>query len=360
MKQHFVPQVYLRPFARKIKRYHSLDVYDKKEQKFIKVKTENILAITNLYTLETPNEISENPLIIEKVYAQFIEPLYGKIYRILIDDNKTIISDQERAEIIIGILHLYYRNPHNFDRIINRHVLNIENIYKIALENNQNSFSYIDEIFEVKEYDLNSIKSKIKEKLDHYFKNHLELTTKFTQNHEFMIIEVFKSEKANLFTNDNPLYHQDYLVDDTSNPLLFSSEFTIPINKKYFVKLSHNKEKKNNFIYRSKISDFMVNVINNDIFNQAVRFVICNQDNYNEYIEIKMNLDDTSIHRKMDFIEGIILTCEQSNQKDEFYYLLKEFFSKYVSQDKNLSKEDEYHLMMKMKELNKKKKLNEI
>ena len=52
MRQHFVPQVYLRPFARKIKRYHSLDVYDKLEQKFFKVKTENILAINEIIDLK--------------------------------------------------------------------------------------------------------------------------------------------------------------------------------------------------------------------------------------------------------------------------------------------------------------------
>jgi len=360
MRQHFVPQVYLRPFARKIKRYHSLDVYDKLEQRFFKVKTENILAITDLYTLEIPNKISENPLIIEKVYAQFIEPLYGKVYKILIDDNKTNITDQERAEIIISILHLYYRNPYNFDKIVAKHVENIERLHKISLKNNQKSFSYLDENFNLENFDINFTKSKVKEKIDYFFKNHLELTTQFTHTHEFMIIEVFKSENANLFTNDNPLQHQDFLTEDTSNPLLFSSEFTIPINKRYFIKLSHNKEKRKNLIYRSKISNFMVNVINNDIYNQSVRFVICDQEDYHKYLEVKNDLDDTSIHKKMDFIEQIISSCEQTSKKDVFYNLLKEYHNKYLNQDKNLSKDDEFDLMMEMKELNKVKKINEI
>ncbi|MEL1248557.1 DUF4238 domain-containing protein [Flavobacterium helocola] len=362
MKQHFVPKVYLKRFAVKNKNEYIVEVYDKKEEKFFKVNTENILSVTNLYTLDPSNNKSNNPLIVEKIYSDFIEPLYEKSIKILLDDSRTYISNLERAEILISILHLYHRNPNNFKKLINAHIEIINTMYLNSINENKLEFSYLDETYKTENFNIDEIKEKIELKINKIFKeNHLDLTAKFGEIHEFTAMEVFKCEtQGNFFTNDNPIHFQDFLNTEANNPFLISAEFTIPLTKKYFLKLSHDNTKKVNYIYRYKISDFHVNLINDQTCKTASRFVICNKNDFIVFLEDKKIIDDISIHRKMDLLKQVIEHCEKSNLKDEYYKLIKYYYIKYLEQNNHLDKIDEYNLMMRMKELNKQKKASLI
>lgn len=363
MKQHYVPKVYLKNFGEKNKGKYTVDVYDKKDQKFFKVATDNILAIKNLYTLDLPNQKSDNPLVVEHIYANFIEPMYDRTIKMLFDESRTYINNMERSEIIISVLHLLHRNPHVFSKMVEEHIMKIQNLYDYALKVNKTDFHYLDETYFVKGFDINLVRLEVSSKIDKIFReNQLDLTAAFSGMHEFLIIEIHTIEDDSIFfTNDNPLYFEDITtLDKSDNPYKKSTEFSLPFGKKHFIKLYHDKNKLVNYIYRQKISNFSVSLINNETISKAKRFVICNEIYYQKFLEHKEIIDDTSIHRKMHMLKQIIEDCERDDNKDDAYYLLKLYYEKYKKQNNALSKIDEYSMMQELKKLNAKNKISKI
>ena len=122
----------------------------------------------------------------------------------------------------------------------------------------------------------------------------------------------------------------------------------------------HDKNKLVNYIYRQKISNFSVSLINNETILKANRFVICNENYYQKFIEHKEIMDDTSIHRKMNILKQIIEDCERDNDMDDAYHLLKLYYAKYKKQNNVLAKIDEYIMMQEFKKLNVKNKISKI
>ena len=259
MRQHFVPKVYLKNFGEKNKRTYTINVYDKQEQKFFKVATDNILAITNLYTLDLPSKKADNALAVENVYANFIEPMFDRSMKILFDENRTSINNLERSEIIISILHLLHRNPHVFSQMVDEHIVNIQNLYDNAIKVNETRFNYLDETYQIEGFNIDLIRSEVSDKINKIFKeDHLELTAAFSEMHESLIIEIYTIEDdAIFFTNDNPIFFEDITPDKSNNPFKRTVEFSLPLSKKRLVKLFHDKNKKVNYIYRQKISSFL-------------------------------------------------------------------------------------------------------
>lgn len=362
MKQHYVPKVYLKNFGVKHKRNYTIEVYDKQDKKFFKVATDNILAITDLYTLDLPNQKSDNPLAVENVYANFIEPMFDKSMKILFDEKRTYINNLERSEIIISVLHLLHRNPHVFSKMIDEHIMNIQTLYNQTLKVDKSDFQYLDEKYLVEGFNIDVIRSEVSSKIDKIFReNHLDFTAAFSEMHEFLIIEVHTIEDDSIFfTNDNPIFFEDITSDKSNNPFKKTVEFSLPLSKKHLVKLFHDKNKMVNYIYRQKISNFNVSLINNETISKAKRFVICSENGYQKFLEHKEIIDDTSIHKKMDVLKQIIEDCERENNKDDAYYLIKLYYEKYKKQNNDLSKIDEYIMMQEFKKLNAKNKISKI
>lgn len=178
---------------------------------------------------------------------------------------------------------------------------------------------------------------------------------------EFLIIEIHTIEDDSIFfTNDNPIFFEDITSDKSNNPFKKTVEFSLPLSRKHWIKLFHDKNKMVNYIYRQKISNFSVSLINNETISKAKRFVICNENDYQKFLEHKDIIDDTSIHRKMDILKQIIEDCERDNNKDDAYYLLKLYYEKYKKQDNDLSKIDEYIMMQEFKKLSAKNKISKI
>ncbi|MFP7657616.1 DUF4238 domain-containing protein [Chryseobacterium proteolyticum] len=362
MKQHYVPKVYLKNFGEKNKRTYTIEVYDKQEEKFFKVATDNILAITNLYTLDLPSQKSDNPLAVENVYANFIEPMFDRSVKILFDEKRTYINNLERSEIIISILHLLHRNPHVFSKMIDEHIINIQNLYDHAIKTSETRFNYLDETYLVEDFDIDLIRSEVSSKINKIFReNHLDFTAAFSEMHEFLIIEIHTIKDGSVFfTNDNPVIFDDITSEKSNNPFKRTVEFSLPLSKKHLVKLFHDKNKMVNYIYRHKISNFNVSLINNETISKAKRFVICSENDYQKFLEHKDIIDDTSIHRKMDILKQIIADCERNNSQDDAYYLIKLYYEKYKRQNNDLSKIDEYIMMQEFKKLNAKNKMSKI
>jgi hypothetical protein len=222
MNQHYVPRVYLKNFGEKKGTEYYVNVYDKQKDKYFKTNIKNICSETDLYTLDETNQVAKHILAVEKVYSDFIEPLYAKAYNILTNDKIFSIDNLQRVEILIGIFQLYFRNPIIFRKNLDLHVQKIKELHIIALVENKKGLTYQDEDFSFKEWTLEGIQEFIIDKLLKVFKEqHIIATAQLGSFHEFTVIEVEKiiDDSANFLTNDNPLHFED-MLSKTENPFL--------------------------------------------------------------------------------------------------------------------------------------------
>src|SRR6478752_10280578 len=126
MNQHYVPRVYLKNFAKAKGRDYYVNVYDKINDRYFETNIKNICSETNLYTLDENNRVAKHVLSVEKIYSDFIEPIYAKAYSILTNEEIFYISDLQRVEILVGLFQFYYRNPIIFRKSLKIHLENIQ------------------------------------------------------------------------------------------------------------------------------------------------------------------------------------------------------------------------------------------
>lgn len=109
-RQHFVPRTYLRRFSRQKGDEFFISAIPKNadyKKEIFEVNIKNIALEKNFYTL--PGETDEQKMAIEKFYSEELEQHYSSIYEILVNPEKTTITDQERELIISTVITMYYR-----------------------------------------------------------------------------------------------------------------------------------------------------------------------------------------------------------------------------------------------------------
>lgn len=341
MRQHFVPRTYLKNFAEKTKKDFVVDVYDKVENRYFKTSTKGILAETDLYTLDEDNLFFKgDKLIIEKIYSDGFEPLYPKAYRLLVSDHISKITDIERSEIFVGIFQLYMRNPRFITESIAYHNNEVSKIYAKSIADGVEKFSYGDEVFDLGKIDLKQIKEKCKERIIKEFKEtHILGTRRILKFHENAKMVVHKIvDEAEFITSDNPLISLNSIYNN-ENALSKSMEFTIPLNKKYALKILHDNRKENNVIYRHTILAGNASSINDDIFNKSKRFIIGSEKTLQAYFKMKGYLDSTDLKLKMDAVRQILLKIPITAENREIMEVSRHYLDKY-DKEGGLSDED--------------------
>lgn len=147
MHQHYVPRVYLKNFGLKKKEEFFVNVYNVNDKTNFTTNIKNICGETDLYTLNPDDEDYKEPLMIENGYAEYFEPLYSKIYDILIDDNKIILTDNERAEILIAVFQFFFRNTKPLYESIEFHKKLITKKFENSRKKGIESFEYLGQTF---------------------------------------------------------------------------------------------------------------------------------------------------------------------------------------------------------------------
>ena len=111
IKQHYIPRSYLKNFAEcKKKNNCFVDVYFKKEDILRQnINTKTICYEKHLYTLQTNDESKKYDL--ELYYANNVDSEFQKIYKLLIDKNKNVLSIDEKLKVLYVCLSLYFRTP---------------------------------------------------------------------------------------------------------------------------------------------------------------------------------------------------------------------------------------------------------
>lgn len=352
MNQHYVPKSYLKSFADAKGKEYFVNVYDKLENRFFKTNVKNICSETNLYTLEEGNKIAKDLFAVEKAYSNGIEPLYLKVLDILTNNSIQFITRIERTEILISIFQLYFRNPILLKRSIIHHKNVVNNHYTISKSKGLKGFTYLDEDYSFRDWSLEQILNKVETDLTKVFKeHHLKGIEQIGIFHERAIFDIcYINDNSEFLTCDNPLIIEDR-IQNNLHPFQKSIEFTIPLNKKFALKMYHDNTKALNQIYRHYHPSGSVEMTNCNIYDQATRFVFTDSNKLKANRDFKSTiLDSTALDSKISIIKQIVEKFPIEPHNRDAHVLMRKYLHKYETSG-TLTKEDEYTLAYKIKKM---------
>jgi hypothetical protein len=332
MNQHYVPRSYLKNFATKIGKEFFIDVFDKIENKYFKVNIKKICSETNFYTLSDDSTIAKDVLAIERVYGEHIEPMYSRAYSILTDDSVFDITDNQRIEITLGVLHFRMRNPKILKNALIHHETNITRLYKESRDLGAKGLTYDNEDFSFREYSLEQIISFHSQKVVRLFKErHIAATAQIGNMHEFAKLEVnIAQDDSSFIASDNPLATEDY-VTKLENPLSRSSEFTFPLDNKHMLRILHDNTIKPYSIKRQVIPNGSVHILNSIIYKQSSRFLFGSRKVFDDYFALDKSLTDASGGLIIDIVKQVIDNIKPDINNIEAYNIISNFYAKHQS-----------------------------
>ncbi|MDB5234114.1 MAG: hypothetical protein JWR44_1107 [Hymenobacter sp.] len=351
MNQHFVPRVYLKKFAAKRGKEYFVDVFDKAENRYFNANIRKVCAEIDLYTLEPSATGDKDVLAIENLYANHIEPLYLKIYDTLVNDEVFTVSDSERKEIVLGILHFHMRNPRVLKRAIAHHRIEIAELCTEARAKKGKGITYFEEDFSFREWSEDSITNYFAEKTATAFKEkHILVTKQIISFHELAKIEIKIARGDSKFlTSDNPLVTEDFITK-YENPLSKSTEFIFTLNQKYAVRLYHDNTRELNTIRRGFIPNGSVNNINEKIFAQSARFLFGDKQSFKEYFHLQAFMQNDSLELKMDMIKQILDLRPDNEYSKASHSTLQEYYEKYMREG-TIDIEEEQRVYNKIRQI---------
>lgn len=333
MNQHFVPRVYLKNFSTKKGKEWFVYVFDKKENRYFVANTRKVCTEIDLYTLEQSATNTSDILVIENFYAQQVEPMYLKVYGILTNDRVFRVTDEERKEIVLCILHFHMRNPRVVKRAIANQRIEIPALCAEAKNKNAKGITYFEEDFSFREWSEQSIIEYFAEKTTKIFKKeHILVTKQITDFHNNAKIEInIAKGESKFLTSDNPLITEDFITK-YENPLSKATEFIFPLNQKYSVRLYHDNTRELNTIRRGFMPNGSVNSINEKIFEQSTRFLFGDKESFEEYFKLLGFMENDSIEFRMDIIKQILDVQPINEHGRKSHAILRSHYNKYLAE----------------------------
>ncbi len=342
----------MKNFAVKTGKEYFIEVYDKLENRYFKANIRKVCAEINLYTLPVDTKLASDILVIEKIYAESIEPMYLRAYKILTNDEVFEISDLQRIEMILSVLHFHMRNPRILKKALLHQQDEITRLYGQAKDKGARGLTYADEDFSFRERNLEQIIIYFSEKIVRIFKEkHIIVTKDISAFHEFAKIEInIAKENSQFITSDNPLAVEDYRTK-LENPMTKSAEFNFPLDSKHSLRLYHDNTRELNHIRRGLMPNGSVNLINSTVYEQSSRFIFGNKQAFNEYFKLQGFLNEESTELIINAIQQVLEIAQVTSDNEEHYRVLEELYNKYKK--RNFVSEDDKQIMMhKIRELN--------
>jgi hypothetical protein len=143
IRQHYVPKTYLKHFSVRRSGEYYISNINKDNcniDRIAEVNISNICLLKDLYTL--PGSTTDERMLIEQFYSSQYEAHYDRIYRILIDPNKIIVSDLERTLIISTVVTMLYRTTKWLSEINEFYGSAFQRMYEMCKETGHNSFMF--------------------------------------------------------------------------------------------------------------------------------------------------------------------------------------------------------------------------
>lgn len=351
MNQHYVPRCYLKNFAKQKGREFYVDVYDNNSHKYFNTNIKNICSEKHLYTLDQNQNVANDVLAMEKMYSNHFEPMFIKSYNLLINDRFTRMNEMQRAEITLGLFHLYMRNPHFAYNSINQHSVNIRRMYLEAISQGKKGITYLDEDFSFREWDEESIIKFFEEKiLKTYKEKHVYGIKEMSERHLNAAIEVIKIiDDSEFITCDRPFSMKNQLSND-DNPLERSQEFTLTLNLKYAVRIYHDLDQPWDTIVRNNIPNGNAALINATIEKHSEKYLIGKKSSIEAHFKMQEFMNDTSLDLKIDLIKQFLTKIPENDKNIEMKNLLRKYLDKY-EEEGTLSKSEVYELSLQIKQI---------
>ncbi len=269
--QHFIPKTYLKHFAHTAKNGTYLIAGYNKIKNEIKwdYSINDICVETDLYTLKHSPEMK---YALEDFFSEKIENNIPLLYKILIDDKKETITQEEKDIILGTTLSMYFRTP----KVLNQfsHFVSIL-INSIDIKGPA-TINFMGHNINIEGKTFKEIQKEIKEsnRID-YIRMQLEIFSQFLEfkkNDGIAIIELIGDNEY--ITSDNPVeIGQEF--KDKVNLFDASNSIYVPLDKKHalFIAPKIDGSLQNRVFYRR--DDFMQHVIlNHLVFENAERWVM--------------------------------------------------------------------------------------
>ena len=139
---HYVPRTYLKHFAREVINDDAPEYFihtlNKENGSLKEINIKNICVETDMYKIESNNP--EMRQLVERIYGKVFEDNYEELYNLLINENKSHITPEQRFTAIQFVISMYYRN--NIWLNSQNHLWDetLEKIYYLCKANGKDSY----------------------------------------------------------------------------------------------------------------------------------------------------------------------------------------------------------------------------
>lgn len=265
-RHHYIPKSYLKNFAlnQDDKFFVEAKLINEEAVKPNLISTVDICVGKNLYTI--PNVEGEDKYAIEKYYASEIDAIFPDIYKLLINEEISELTDEQRRNVILTVLSLFFRTP----KFLNLNAKYLDSVLHYAVENHIDGDGRV--IFKDDIYDLDFHISQfvqIRDELN--IQNKIVFLNEHMKDlHDFveyklkagmMMITIIGD--ANLITSDNPVIirsqvNKEFNLFDPTNII------HVPIDNKHYLMIAPNSEDAlPNTVFRTSHDDIMFVLTNN-------------------------------------------------------------------------------------------------
>jgi len=351
MVQHYVPRVYLKNFATKRGKDFYVYVHEKNVSRTFECNIKGICAEKDYYTIDDVSKDLLDKFIIEKVYSNGIEPMYERSFKLLTNDKVFDLTDLQRIEILISMFQLFLRNPRMLEYIISVHVSEVENLYRLQVNEGHKGLTYMHEDFSFREFTINDIIAFVTKKAtDKYKKDHLGGISQIGQYHEFAKFEVSKIKgKSEFFTSDHPFTAND-LIDSNRNPFTKSMEFNISLSPLYSLRIFHDNTVPLNTIVRPILPSGNVGSMNSMVYEQATKFVVGSVPAFENFFEISKFLENTDLEPRIDIVRQILEKFTPNRDTAKSMNVMRSYLDKYDKQG-TLTLQEQYEMHIEIRNL---------
>ncbi|WP_316819242.1 DUF4238 domain-containing protein [Pedobacter nyackensis] len=243
-RHHYIPKSYLKNFAlnQDSKFFVEAKLTHEGKIKPELISTVDMCVGKNLYTI--PNVEGDDKYAIERYYAKEIDEIYPDIYELLVNNEISELTEDQRRKVILTTMSLFFRTP----KFLNLNAKYLDEILEYAVANHMDSNGEVK--FKNDTYDLNfhiSSIAEIREELA--IQNKLDfLTNHMNDLHDFveykmqagmMVVNI--TSDIDLITSDNPVIMRSH-VGNEFNLFDPTNIIHIPIDNKHYLMIAPNTE----------------------------------------------------------------------------------------------------------------------
>lgn len=277
---HYVPRVYLEKFSKQRGDEYYICALEKQTGKIFNPNTKNICVETDLYLLE--GSTKDERQIIENLYNELFERSYNKIYKILVDDSREVITMEERYDIISFVVSMFYRNNiwnAGYNKFMDE---TLEKAYHLCKANEKDSFFFGEQEVSIAGKSLEELQKENRDKDRQMIaliaiQRIFELTRMRVIND---VVNVVKTENL-LVTSDNPISFRGENVNVRPIPIDPDNTLSLPIDDCHLLQLRPWGDKlDNNLTMLGRMPEFSIvsgvfaETNNQSQYNQAERFLL--------------------------------------------------------------------------------------